>query len=90
MYFSALIFSRIGFTSPILTSLSIAISNFLFTLAALLAIDRIGRRQIVLWSVPVMVFALRRCSLNSLIFLDVSLPCIHKGRKTFPRMVRTV
>lgn len=63
MYFSATIFSLVGFRSPTLTSLSIACTNFLFTLVAFAYIDRIGRRRILLWSIPIMVAGLALCSL---------------------------
>lgn len=52
MYFSATIFRLVGFSSPTLTSLSIALTNFLFTLVAFHSIDRIGRRRILLYSIP--------------------------------------
>lgn len=70
MYFSATIFSLIGFSSPILTSLSIAVTNLICTIIALLIIDRIGRRQILLCSIPVMIGGLILCSI-SYIFLDI-------------------
>jgi SP family myo-inositol transporter-like MFS transporter 13 len=71
MYFSATIFRLVGFHSPTLTSLSIALTNFLFTLFAFHAIDRIGRRRILLWSVPVMVIGLVLCSV-AFLFVDLS------------------
>lgn len=58
MYFSATIFTLVGFTSPTLTSLSVAISNFLFTLLAVVLIDAVGRRRILLYSLPIMIFGL--------------------------------
>jgi SP family myo-inositol transporter-like MFS transporter 13 len=58
MYFSATIFLRLGFTVPTLTSLIVAATNFVFTVAALLLIDRIGRRRILLYSIPFMAFGL--------------------------------
>ncbi|KAI1498069.1 myo-inositol transporter 1 [Biscogniauxia marginata] len=58
MYFSATIFSILGFSVPTLTSLSVAATNFIFTIAALLLIDRVGRRQILLYSIPFMVVGL--------------------------------
>ncbi|KAL8854683.1 MAG: hypothetical protein Q9221_000465 [Calogaya cf. arnoldii] len=64
MYFSATIFSLLGFTSPILTSLSVAVTNFVCTLVALLIIDRIGRRAILLHSIPVMIAGLVLCSVS--------------------------
>lgn len=62
MYFSATIFSLVGFRSPTLTSLSIALTNFLFTLVAFHYIDRIGRRRILLLSIPVMIAGLALCA----------------------------
>ncbi|KAL7823520.1 general substrate transporter [Trichoderma gracile] len=58
MYFSATIFSIMGFDSPTLTSLIVAITNFVFTLVALVLIDRIGRRRILLYSIPFMALGL--------------------------------
>ncbi|KAI0479185.1 general substrate transporter [Xylariaceae sp. FL0804] len=58
MYFSATIFSILGFSVPTLTSLSVAVTNFVFTAAALLLIDRIGRRRVLLYSIPFMVLGL--------------------------------
>jgi SP family myo-inositol transporter-like MFS transporter 13 len=71
MYFSATIFRLVGFHSPTLTSLSIALTNFIFTLVAFYSIDRIGRRRILLWSVPIMVAGLALCSV-AFSFLDLS------------------
>lgn len=70
MYFSATIFALVGFTSPTLTSLSIALTNFLFTLVAFYIIDRVGRRRILLYSVPIMVIGLAACAV-SFNFLDL-------------------
>ncbi|KAI1311796.1 putative MFS myo-inositol transporter [Xylaria venustula] len=58
MYFSATIFLMLGFTVPTLTSLTVASTNFIFTVAALFLIDRIGRRRILLHSIPYMAIAL--------------------------------
>ncbi|KAI3327781.1 general substrate transporter [Xylariaceae sp. AK1471] len=58
MYFSATIFLRLGFTVPTLTSLTVAATNFIFTVAALLLIDKIGRRRILLYSIPFMAVGL--------------------------------
>jgi SP family myo-inositol transporter-like MFS transporter 13 len=71
MYFSATIFRLVGFESPTLTSLSIAITNFLFTLVAFRYIDRIGRRRILLWSIPIMIVGLALCAIA---FLFIDLP----------------
>src|ERR1700760_4919847 len=70
MYFSATIFALVGFRSPTLTALSIASTNFLFTLVAFHAIDRVGRRRILLLSVPIMIAGLAICAV-AFMFLDV-------------------
>ncbi|EDN94529.1 hypothetical protein SS1G_10403 [Sclerotinia sclerotiorum 1980 UF-70] len=64
MYFSATIFTILGFSSPTLTSLSVALTNFILTCAALLLIDRIGRRRILLISIPIMILGLFFCSIG--------------------------
>ncbi len=58
MYFSATIFTMVGFSTPTLTSLTVAVTNCLFTAVALFLIDRIGRRRILLYSLPFMVLGL--------------------------------
>ncbi|KAG5989707.1 hypothetical protein E4U43_004453 [Claviceps pusilla] len=58
MYFSATIFMVIGFDNPTLTSLTVAVTNFLFTLVALALVDRIGRRRVLLYSIPFMIVGL--------------------------------
>lgn len=58
MYFSATIFTMVGFSEPTLTSLVVAVTNFAFTLVALVLIDRVGRRRILLWSLPFMIAGL--------------------------------
>jgi MFS transporter, SP family, solute carrier family 2 (myo-inositol transporter), member 13 len=71
MYFAATIFSIIGFSSPTLTALSVAVTNFIMTCVALQLIDRIGRRRILLWSIPFMAFGLILCSVG---FYFITLP----------------
>lgn len=71
MYFSATIFSLVGFTSPTLTSLSVAITNFMFTLIALVLIDAVGRRRILLYSIPIMIIGLLLAAIG---FIFISLP----------------
>lgn len=63
MYFSATLFSLLSFSSPTLISLSVAVTNFVFTLFAFSQIDRIGRRRILLWSIPIMTVSLVVCTL---------------------------
>lgn len=62
MYFSATIFSLLSFSSPTLTSLTVATTNFVFTIAAFYLIDRVGRRRILLYTIPIMVVALLICA----------------------------
>ena len=69
MYFSATIFSHLGFHPPTLASLSIAATNFICTLIALFIIDRAGRRRILLGTIPVMIAGLVTCS-TAYEFLD--------------------
>lgn len=80
MYFSATIFSLVGFRSPTLTSLSIATTNFLFTLVAFNYIDRIGRRRILLLSIPVMVVGLVLCAI-AFNFLDLPMESNSMGAR---------
>jgi len=58
MYFSATIFQMLGFAIPTLTSLTVAGTNLVFTALALAVIDRVGRRRVLLWSIPVMIAGL--------------------------------
>ncbi|KAN0136498.1 MFS sugar transporter [Lactarius tabidus] len=58
MYYSATLFKEIGFNQPTAVGLIVSGTNFLFTLFALKYIDIIGRRRILLWSMPGMVFGL--------------------------------
>lgn len=73
MYFSATIFTLVGFKSPTLTSLTVAVTNFIFTIVALSLIDRIGRRRILLYSLPFMMLGLLMSAFGfSFITLDQS------------------
>lgn len=58
MYFSATIFAMIGFENPTATSMLVAGTNLVFTFVAFGLIDRIGRRRILLVSIPGMVLGL--------------------------------
>lgn len=73
MYFSATIFSLLNFSSPTLTSLSIALTNFAFTIVAFYLIDRLGRRRILLLTIPFMAIALLLCAF-SFTYIDINLP----------------
>lgn len=63
MYFSATIFETIGFDNPTAVSIIIAASNFVFTCVALLIIDKVGRRKILLVCMPIMVVAMVVCAI---------------------------
>jgi MFS transporter, SP family, solute carrier family 2 (myo-inositol transporter), member 13 len=82
MYFSATIFSLLNFSSPTLTSLSIAVTNFTFTLLAFTLIDRVGRRRILLYTLPIMILALLICGL-AFSFMDLR-PGHQKHRAASP------
>lgn len=71
MYFSATIFSQLGFQNPTLTSLSVALTNFAFTVVAFYLIDRLGRRRSLLYTIPIMIISLL---LASAMFRIVKLP----------------
>ena len=71
MYFSATIFTMVGFSVPTLTSLSVAGTNFAFTVMAILLIDKIGRRRMLLYSVPFMIIGLLFAAYG---FTYISLP----------------
>ena len=58
MYYSGTLFQAIGFDQPVAVSLIVSATNFLATLAALQLIDMIGRRRVLLYSVPGMCGAL--------------------------------
>ncbi|TFK75535.1 general substrate transporter [Pluteus cervinus] len=58
MYYSATLFAQIGFNQPTAVGLIISGTNFVFTLLALVCIDKIGRRKIMVWSAPGMVVGL--------------------------------
>jgi len=52
MYFAATIFKMLGFTNSASVSCLIAATNFIFTGLAFLIIDKVGRRRILLFSMP--------------------------------------
>ncbi|PYI30472.1 putative MFS myo-inositol transporter [Aspergillus indologenus CBS 114.80] len=63
MYFASTLFAILSFSSPTLTALAVAMTNFVFTLLAFIYIDKIGRRRILLYSIPVMVLSLVVCAM---------------------------
>jgi len=64
MYYSATLFKSIGFNQPVAVGLIVSGTNFIFTLIALKWIDKIGRRKIMIWSAPGMVFGLTLASIS--------------------------
>ncbi|KAL7419079.1 myo-inositol transporter itr1 [Cryptotrichosporon argae] len=58
MYYSATLFAMLGFRNATATGLLIALVNFGATLVALRVVDPVGRRRVMLYSVPGMVGAL--------------------------------
>ena len=64
MYYSATLFKEIGFNQPTAVGLIISGTNFIFTLVALKWIDVIGRRRIMIFSAPGMVFGLTLASIS--------------------------
>lgn len=74
MYYSATLFKSIGFNQPTAVGLIIAGTNFLFTLIALKYIDIVGRRRIMIWTSPGMIFGLTLAS--------VSFHCTSYARQT--------
>lgn len=64
MYFSATIFETIGFDNATAVSIIIAATNFFFTGVALCIIDKVGRRRILLFAIPVMVVAMVLCAIS--------------------------
>lgn len=63
MYYSATIFSLVGFSNPTAAAMVVAGTNMVFTILAFILIDRVGRRRILLWSIPGMIIGLLLCAL---------------------------
>lgn len=55
MYYSATIFQYAGLKSPTAVGLVVSGTNCLWTLVAVKYVDRIGRRRILLYSIPVAI-----------------------------------
>lgn len=65
MYFSATIFKSVGFDDSTSVSLVVASTNFVFTIIAFFLIDRVGRRRMLLISLP---FVMGFLVLNAIAF----------------------
>lgn len=64
MYYGASLFESIGFNNPTAVGLIVAGTNFVFTLVALKYIDIIGRRKIMMWTSPGMIFGLTLAAIS--------------------------
>lgn len=58
MYYSATIFSIIGFKNPLIVSLIVSCTNFIFTWPAIFYIDTVGRRKMLLGTMWVLILSL--------------------------------
>ncbi|CDO95390.1 unnamed protein product [Kluyveromyces dobzhanskii CBS 2104] len=63
MYFSGTIFQTVGFENSTAVSIIVAGTNFVFTLVAFFAIDKVGRRAILLIGLPGMMVSLVMCAI---------------------------
>lgn len=72
MYFSASIFKMVGYHNSTLVSCFIAGTNFLVTCIAILIIDKVGRRKILLWSLPMLMLSQLVCCV-AFLNLDLTL-----------------
>jgi SP family myo-inositol transporter-like MFS transporter 13 len=64
MYFSSSIFEMVGFRNSTVVSCFIAGTNFITTIIALLIIDKIGRRKMLIYSIPLLFLSQLLCSLS--------------------------
>jgi SP family myo-inositol transporter-like MFS transporter 13 len=91
MYYSASLFQEIGFNQPTAVGLIVSGTNFIFTLFALKYIDIVGRRRIMVFSAPGMVFGLTlasiafhcmfsiHCTMSQMMDLDLVDMTLHTG-----------
>lgn len=64
MYFSSSIFQMVGFRNSTLVSCVVAGTNFVVTILALVIIDKVGRRRILLYSIPLLLLSQLLCALS--------------------------
>jgi SP family myo-inositol transporter-like MFS transporter 13 len=76
MYFSSSIFEMVGFKNSTLVSCFIAGTNFITTILAILIIDKVGRRNILLISVPLLLISQIICAV-SFSHMDISMQTLH-------------
>ena len=60
MYYSATLFALVGFSQATSVSIVVGATNFIFSVVNLVAIDRFGRRKVLLYSIPGMVRLLEK------------------------------
>ncbi|QPG75341.1 hypothetical protein FOA43_002694 [Brettanomyces nanus] len=70
MYFSATIFKAIGFNNSTAVSLIVAGTNFFVTILAFFVIDKVGRRRMLMLSLPFMMLFLALCAI-AFHFVDI-------------------
>ena len=58
MYYSSTLFGIVGFSNPVAVGTIIAATNFFFTWVNMILVDRIGRRRILLLTMPFMALSL--------------------------------
>jgi SP family myo-inositol transporter-like MFS transporter 13 len=58
MYYSATLFEDLGFADPVAIALVVALTNFVFTFVAVKYVDIVGRRDMLLQTMPLMELAL--------------------------------
>lgn len=82
MYYSSTLFAIVGFSNPVAVGTIIAGTNFIFTWVNMMLVDRIGRRRILLCTMPFMALFL---ALAAIIFVwipvnhDLTLKNSHVG-----------
>lgn len=62
MYFSSSIFQMVGFENSTLISCFIAGTNFIITIFAMVMIDKVGRRSMLIYSIPLLFLSQILCS----------------------------
>ncbi|KZV93692.1 general substrate transporter [Exidia glandulosa HHB12029] len=64
IYYGSSLFDAVGLSQPSYVGLVVAGTSLLFTLLAMRYIDSLGRRPILLWSIPAMTFGLVLASVS--------------------------
>ena len=76
MYFAATIFKMLGFANSATASCLVAATNFIFTGLAFLAIDRVGRRRMLLFTMPAVCLFQILCAVA---FLGIPVDAVQTG-----------